>query len=327
MPARRGISHSLGYARNAIRSGAHYLTQMANLGILEAIITSIVVAGLFVTMLYTLPESIRRLPRDDTVHILARTIAVFLASTLSVLPLFALIQDGYENTSTSKLIGYSRECIINARPFAPVLATYVLFLGPAVTNVISTLTAQAAKKTDTPGPTLEQWLTSWFTPVSLRTVLVAPLSEEWVFRGCVLPLYVMAGCSPWTAIPATCLIFALAHVHHYFEHVRQGATPSEAALRIGLQLSYTSLFGLYAGWAFWRVGSVWTTALAHAVCNAFGLPDLSFLNKRSPLFKFRFFLAAMYLLGIAGFVYMLYSSPQWGGRETFPCALAFGIPS
>lgn len=299
---------------------------MGNLGIAEAIVTSVVVAGLFVTMLYALPESIRKLPRDDTLHIAARTIAVLLASTLSILPLFALIQDGYENTSAAKLIGYSRECITSSRSLAPVFATYVLFLGPAVTNVFSMLLAQSEKKTDTAGPTLEQWILSWFTPASLRTVFVAPFSEEWVFRGCVLPLYIMAGCSPWTAIPASCLIFALAHVHHYFEHVRRGATPSEAALRIAMQLSYTSLFGLFAGWTFWRVGSVWITALAHAVCNAFGLPDVSFLSKRSILYKFRFFLAAVYLLGIAGFVYILYTSPSWGARDTFPCALAFGIP-
>lgn len=290
--------------------------------------TSAVLAGLYVTMLYMVPESVRELPRDHTAHVLARSCCVLVTCVLSLLPLFTLVSDGFENTSTWQLVGYGTACVQVHAAWLPVLAVFALFLGPTVhAGVAWLLGADAGRSKKNDDASVVGAVLGSFTVLNLRALVIAPASEEWVFRACVMPLFAMAGAGPALAIPATCATFALAHVHHYFEHVRAGASPGEAVQRVATQLAYTSLFGVYAGWVFWRTGSVIVTAVCHAVCNAYGLPDLSFLHRRSPAHAYRFLIALAYVLGVALFAHMLAGSGGWGGRDAFPCALAFGIPS
>jgi len=51
--------------------------------------------------------------------------------------------------------------------------------------------------------------------------VVAPLSEEWTFRACMLPLLLQCF-TPATAIFVCPLFFGVAHFHHVMERVKMG---------------------------------------------------------------------------------------------------------
>ena len=92
---------------------------------------------------------------------------------------------------------------------------------------------------------------------------------------------------------ASPLLFGVAHVHHYFEVKRrfldrygEAARLSElqhrasvaAILGVAAQFAYTSAFGAYAAFALLRGGHLAGPVVAHAFCNAMGLPAVSGLH-------------------------------------------------
>lgn len=109
---------------------------------------------------------------------------------------------------------------------------------------------------------------------SLRNYVVAPLCEEIVFRGCVLPLLISSGCSMGQSVAICGAIFGAAHVHHVLAHIR-GTNPSmkHAVLVVGFQTLYTSVFGAYASFLFLRTGHLVAPILSHCFCNWMGFPD------------------------------------------------------
>lgn len=65
------------------------------------------------------------------------------------------------------------------------------------------------------------WLGSARTLIWWRNQVVAPLSEEWTFRACMLPLLLQCF-SPTTAIFICPLFFGVAHFHHVVERTKMG---------------------------------------------------------------------------------------------------------
>lgn len=65
------------------------------------------------------------------------------------------------------------------------------------------------------------WLGSVRTLIWWRNQVVAPLSEEWTFRACMLPLLLQCF-TPATAIFVCPLFFGVAHFHHVVERVKMG---------------------------------------------------------------------------------------------------------
>ncbi|KAM3567031.1 hypothetical protein VYU27_010818, partial [Nannochloropsis oceanica] len=127
-----------------------------------------------------------------------------------------------------------------------------------------------------------------------RNLVVAPLTEEIVFRACMLPLLYQASSSPSSldsprAIPFVKLIFlsplffGLAHAHHALQRVREGLPPAQALLEVALQVAYTSIFGWHAAFLFLRTGSLLPCILTHSFCNFVGLPNLAFMLSPSSL--------------------------------------------
>ncbi|KAF2722147.1 Abi-domain-containing protein [Polychaeton citri CBS 116435] len=126
----------------------------------------------------------------------------------------------------------------------------------------------------------------WDDPRSNRNLVVAPVSEEWVFRSLTLSLYLLARAAPVrTIILKTPLIFGLAHLHHLAEFLQTHTTSNRklpplnvvvmGVLRSVFQFSYTSLFGFFAAFVYLRTGSVLAAIVAHSFCNRMGLPRLS----------------------------------------------------
>mmetsp|Transcript_22075 Transcript_22075/g.36831 ORF Transcript_22075/g.36831 Transcript_22075/m.36831 type:complete len:278 (-) Transcript_22075:163-996(-) len=136
----------------------------------------------------------------------------------------------------------------------------------------------------------------------LRLFVVAPVGEEWCFRACMLPLLMDAGVAPARAILLCPLFFGAAHLHHGWEmYVLQGKALNIVVLSVGVMFTYTTVFGWYAAFLFYRTGHVASAIVAHAFCNFMGFPAfgqvLSHPHSRV--------VCAAYGVGIVGFSLLL----------------------
>ncbi len=156
--------------------------------------------------------------------------------------------------------------------------------------------------------------------LEVRNLVVAPLSEELVFRACVLPLLVLSGAGAGAAVLLSCAAFALAHAHHYFARRADEGLSHEQALRsVLVQLSYTSLFGAIEAALFLQTGSLPGIVLPHAFCNFMGVPSLAWLHSGPAE---RSGVGAAFAVGIVGCAALLYFGAEAaaaGGAA--PCAL------
>ncbi|KAK5013421.1 CAAX prenyl protease, partial [Cryomyces antarcticus] len=118
---------------------------------------------------------------------------------------------------------------------------------------------------------LRETLASW---QGYRNIVVAPLSEEIIWRSFMIPPHLLAHIPAKTIVFATPLYFGLAHFHHLYEfRITHPSTPwAPAVLRSLFQFTYTSLFGFFASFLYLRTGNVWACALTHAFCNYLGIP-------------------------------------------------------
>lgn len=167
-----------------------------------------------------------------------------------------------------------------ARPvdIARVLALVaVLFIGPLFESFI----VDGDWRLITPASIGEGLWTSW---TSYRNLVVAPISEEFVFRSLVISLYMLAEVPPQRIVFTTPLIFGLAHLHHLAEFLNAHTKPGrmlppaqiiiKGVVRSLFQFTYTSLFGFFAAFVFLRTGSIWAAIAAHVFCNWMGFPRI-----------------------------------------------------
>ncbi|XP_057742018.1 CAAX prenyl protease 2 isoform X2 [Arachis stenosperma] len=144
---------------------------------------------------------------------------------------------------------------------------------------------------------------AWFSAVSTnvmawRNYIVAPLTEELVFRACMIPMLLCGGFKPYGVILLCPIFFSLAHLNHFMEiYAKQNYRIKKAVMVIGLQLGYTVVFGSYASFLFIRTGHLIAPLVAHICCNFMGLPVL--FSKRSAA-------SIAFILGLLGFLWLLF---------------------
>uniref|UniRef100_UPI001292D184 CAAX prenyl protease 2 n=1 Tax=Lonchura striata TaxID=40157 RepID=UPI001292D184 len=86
----------------------------------------------------------------------------------------------------------------------------------------------------------------------LRNQVVAPLTEELVFRACMLPMLVPCT-GPGPAVLACPLFFGVAHFHHVIEQLRfRHGSVGSIFMAAAFQFSYTAVFGAYTAFLFLR---------------------------------------------------------------------------
>lgn len=125
-------------------------------------------------------------------------------------------------------------------------------------------------------------LRSW---IGFRNLIAGPLSEEFVFRSCIVPLHIFAGQSVGRVVLLTPLYFGLAHVHHIYErYVTHRGRLLESVTISLVQFTYTTIFGWFAAYLFIRTGSVWASVAVHSFCNSMGLPRVTG-RLQGPLFN------------------------------------------
>lgn len=124
----------------------------------------------------------------------------------------------------------------------------------------------------------------WDNLIGYRNLVVAPASEEIVFRSLSIPLFLLAKMNPTHITFITPLIFGLAHLHHLAEFLSSRTPPGQrwpplgvwitGILRSTFQFAYTSLFGFFAAFVFLRTGNLFACIVAHSFCNRMGIPRL-----------------------------------------------------
>ncbi|TDG47131.1 hypothetical protein AWZ03_006396 [Drosophila navojoa] len=192
-----------------------------------------------------------------------------------------------------KLIGFRLEGLWQA-VLIPYLLTALLFLGPIFVNMQNESFSSYFN--------IDYWRGSCSNIIWIRNLVMAPLSEEFVFRACMMPL-ILQSYPPITAVFITPLFFGVAHLHHIAERLSMGMEFSSALL-IGLfQFTYTTLFGFYSAYLFARTGHFVAPLLAHALCNHMGLPDVQDLWQQN-LWR-RLLAIVLYVVGLVGWIFLL----------------------
>lgn len=77
---------------------------------------------------------------------------------------------------------------------------------------------------------------------TLRALVMAPIFEEFIFRGCIISVLIDSGWSRDTAMYISPLFFGVAHIHHFYQNVTVENQPVSMAMQISLfQFAYTTV--------------------------------------------------------------------------------------
>ncbi|KAJ7472660.1 hypothetical protein FB451DRAFT_1250279 [Mycena latifolia] len=257
--------------------------------------------------------------RDDPSVIRARLTAATIASAFNCAIIYYLVLKNTLPSSTHTFA--TTRSILGVRWPASVLSclqTPLLFLGPFYASYLASAL---------PGQTnysLKRDFSDMFsTWIGFRNYVWGPLTEEVVFRACVLAVYSMGGASRRKMIAFAPLVFGLAHVHHAWEtYNRFGRTTAafkRAAISTLFQAAYTTLFGAHASFLFLCTASLVPPLTAHIFCNIMGVPQLGAELRRFPAHKNS--IIASYVLGIVLFCGTLQPwTAQWNSLYWRPPA-------
>ena len=314
-----------------------------NIPIQHALLYCTCLAVAFVASLYVIvPRRIRSLPRDDVRQIQWRAGATGVVAVLSWISYPYLFcekndDDDEEESVWSMVVSILQHQIQHelVASLKILLHTGILYFGPLIQYSLHILLLnrrihENANSGLCPRPPsfLSTCYTTFWKPtlqklldpqqqqerwILLRNLVLAPLTEEFVFRGCMVPVLYHAlllhqngqhkvARTSWCA---PCW-FGIAHVHHGFVQWRSRTTTTTTASTILLvttaQFLYTTLFGAYVSYAYLRQHSILAVVVCHAWCNWMGLPDVtSYHSPTSHLYPYRYLLVGGFVMGMVGF--------------------------
>lgn len=153
-----------------------------------------------------------------------RFCSVFVVMLISPFVVYYLLcTDEKTNVPLYEMMGFRLNGIGQAI-LIPLLLTVILFLGPLSSAALDGSMKLLVKPS--------YWLECIQNILWIRNHIVAPLSEEFTFRACMMPL-LLQSFSPLTAIFLTPLFFGVAHLHHNIERVRLGMDVKTAIIISG----------------------------------------------------------------------------------------------
>ncbi|KAJ0028409.1 hypothetical protein Pint_35944 [Pistacia integerrima] len=232
-----------------------------------AVIGCIFMTLLYVAILYA-PTLILRLPPPSSLKnfLIRRFICAAIASILSLLfsALILPVRSG-EASDIFSVYGIRADHIWQVVVF-PLFLTSLMYAGSLVLKCLLLVNSW---KTDFDNggeflfdriKSITQTFLSYLLSIASnllawRNYVVAPLTEELVFRACMIPLLLCGGFKIYTVIFICPIFFSLAHLNHLMEIYRsQNYSLLKASMAVGLQLGYTVVFGWYASFLFVRTG-------------------------------------------------------------------------
>ncbi|KAI7954988.1 hypothetical protein MJO28_005388 [Puccinia striiformis f. sp. tritici] len=185
----------------------------------------------------------------------------------------------------------------------PLILTIILFWGVIYTELI----IEPKTKDNRPQRNSKSIINIYV----IRALILGPLYEEIVFRGCIIGFHLLGKdhqSSKLELIFTTPFWFGFAHVHGIWESYRTlGGTRKAlmiATIQTLVQFIYTTIFGWYAAFIYLRTGSVFSATLCHSFCNYMGLPPLLESMEKFP--TKRILIILNYLIGLFGFGVLLW---------------------
>ncbi|CAL5226832.1 g9696 [Coccomyxa viridis] len=256
-------------------------------GLMHALLACLLISTAYVAPFYFQ----RKVPRGHRNTVLFRTVSTLTVCAVAWIPLAlavsrsSKVEDIQGRHVVLQLLGLRTKGLA-AAALVPILLTALLFLGPLSLLVIKWLSGRRVEQ-------LDRSLLEWW-----RSTVVGPVTEEFAFRACMLPLLLLQGYGPTQAVLLTPLFFGVAHLHHAYDFVvHQGCTVHDALLMVGFQAAFTTVFGWYASFLLFRTGHYIAPLGAHAFCNIMGFPDLS-AAQAHPRARL---ISRLYLVGILAF--------------------------
>ena len=262
------------------------LVSFTELSFSGALAACFILACVFVFSLYAVDLG---LPRNHPETVKRRLAVIIIVCILAPVYLWLWSDRHYRGgTPISAVVGLRWNGRISAM-VGSLLLVVVLYAGPII---------QAA----TSGQRLFENIKRERFDINLRNYVVAPFAEEFIFRGCMIPLLLPHLGPLWTILLCP-LFFGLAHVHHLVEWVRGGrGTLLAACTTVIVQVCYTSIFGMFSAFLFIRTGHLVSAVASHTFCNMMGLPDVEGV----PHHQFPVLIWLCYIAGLAGFVVLLF---------------------
>ncbi|XP_037027557.1 CAAX prenyl protease 2 [Bradysia coprophila] len=246
--------------------------------------------------------------RDHPTTIKKRFLSVFIVMLIS--PAFIYLftsNEILEGRSIWAVMGFRTEGLWMAL-FTPLILTAILFLGPLMTQALNGIWDIYADP--------NYWAMCLQNLLWIRNHVVAPLSEEFTFRACMMPL-LLQSFKPLSAVAITPMFFGIGHLHHIIERLRAGLPLKTILIVSGIQFCYTSIFGMYAAYLFARTGHFMAPVVAHAFCNHMGFPDVNeVLNQPT---RTKHILLATYVIGFVAWIYLLpvVTDPTWYANDLY----------
>ncbi|KAG6427519.1 hypothetical protein SASPL_111765 [Salvia splendens] len=292
-----------------------------------AVAACIGMAVFYVAILYS-PTLILRFPPPDSSNsfLKRRFICAAVSSIVSmIVSILMLPITRWDASSLLGVYGIRTDHIWQALAY-PLLLTAFMYSGSFALKFLSML--QTSREYFESGGDLSvaciksiflriiDWAVSTASCMSSwRNYFVAPLTEELVFRACMIPLLLCGGFSTYTVIFICPVFFSLAHLNHLLEfYFQRNYSFLKACQVVGFQLVYTVIFGAYASFLLIRTGHLTAPLVAHMFCNFMGLPVI--LSGRSGM------VSLVFLLGMVSFSKMLFplTNPHLYNSETHSCS-------
>lgn len=233
--------------------------------------------------------------RDHPETIKRRFLSAFFTSCMCP-PLVYIFGDPklLSSHSLAEVIGIRRPGL-EAATVLPLGLTMVLFLGP-ITMLVTNDRFRWLIHPYYWSQCLKDWI--WW-----RNHVVAPFTEEFAFRACMLPI-LLGHYSKTGAVIMSPFFFGIAHFHHMIERIRRGQDMKTAFFISAFQFAYTTVFGIYSAFLFVRTGHLTSCVIVHGFCNFMGFPDLVELIHQEP--KRRLVLSGLFFAGLGLFYFALF---------------------
>ncbi|KAK7392601.1 hypothetical protein VNO78_21044 [Psophocarpus tetragonolobus] len=269
-----------------------------------AVLACIAMAVFYVGVLYA-PSVLLRLPAPPsfTCFMIRRFLCALVSSILSLfLSALILPLQTKELPHILRVFGIRSDHMWQA-VLLPLCLTSLMYAGSLFHKCLLLLACWRQRATSAPPLSFNAFLHGLSAISSnvlvWRNYLVAPLTEELVFRACMIPLLLCGGFKTYNVILLCPVFFSLAHLNHFLEiYTKQNYRIMKAAMITGLQLGYTVVFGSYASFLFIRTGHLIAPLVAHIYCNFMGLPAL--YSQRSG------FVSVAFIIGFLGFLWLLF---------------------
>ncbi|RZF47558.1 hypothetical protein LSTR_LSTR009094 [Laodelphax striatellus] len=214
-----------------------------------------------------------------------RFFSVFIVMMIS--PIFTYMFtrcNQFSKLTLLELLGFRWQGFLLAS-ILPLILTGTLFLGPLALQGFSGIWNLYAE------PMF--WVNNVQSLHWLRNYVVAPLSEEFTFRACMIPLLLQ--CLSTSKAIFICPLF----------------------FGIVFQFGYTTVFGVYSAYLFLRTGHFVAPFLAHAFCNHMGFPDFNELTSLQE--PHRTIVMTLSVVGLVVFFLLLdpLTNPEWYQNDLF----------